>query len=186
MTNPYSLETERLIIRPFMLEDAEDLYAYLSRPKVMRYLYSEPRSLEEAQAIALDRSQRVTLEQADSITLACVLRSEGRVIGDVTLMWRSKDHLQGELGFVFNPDYQGSGLATEAALAILRLGFESYHMHRIIGRCDARNEPSVRLLTRLGMRCEAHLIEEEIFKGEWSSTCIFAMLDHEWRDRDPR
>jgi len=125
----YPLETERLIIRPFRPSDGADLYAYHSRPEVVQYLYAEPRSFDKAEAIAVDRSQRLTLDEADSITLACLLRNENKLIGDVTLMWVRREHLQGELGFVFNPDYQGRGLATEAALAILRLDFEMYQMH---------------------------------------------------------
>ncbi len=63
---------------------------------------------------------------------------------------------------------------------LLSLGFEEMKLHRIVGRCDARNTASARLLERLGMRREAHLVQNEWVKGEWTDELIFAMLDGEW------
>ncbi len=66
---------------------------------------------------------------------------------------------------------------------MLRLGFDDLGLHRIIGRCDARNTASARLMERLGMRREAHFRENEWFKGEWGDELIYAMLDREWSER---
>ena len=54
-------------------------------------------------------------------------------------------------------------------------------MHRVIGRVEPRNVASARVLEKLGMRREAHLIENEFVKGEWQSELVYAMLDREWR-----
>ena len=54
-------------------------------------------------------------------------------------------------------------------------------LDRIIGRCDPRDEPSWRLLERLGMRREAHFVQKEIFKGEWGDELVYAVLADEWR-----
>jgi RimJ/RimL family protein N-acetyltransferase len=59
----------------------------------------------------------------------------------------------------------------------------SFTFHRIIGRCDARNNTSARLMERLGMRQEAHFHENEIFKGEWSDEYVYALLAGEWSAR---
>ena len=59
--------------------------------------------------------------------------------------------------------------------------FAELGLHRIIGRSDARNGPSLRLMERLGMRREAHLVENEFFKGEWSDEIDYAILAREWR-----
>jgi len=84
---------------------------------------------------------------------------------------------------VFDPALGGRGYATEAANAMLRLGFEELGLHRIVARIDERNAPSVRLARRLGMRQEARLVENEFFKGEWSTELDFAMLADEWYAR---
>ena len=71
----------------------------------------------------------------------------------------------------------------EALGALLRLGFEGLGLHRIIARIDERNEPSIRMVRRLGMRLEARLVENEWFKGEWTTELDFAMLAGEWQAR---
>jgi RimJ/RimL family protein N-acetyltransferase len=180
----YPLETARLTLRPFVPGDLDDLFAIQSRPDVARFLYWDARDREQVRR-ALDRKtgQSVLAEEGQGLTLAVVWHEVGAVVGEVNLQWLSREHRQGEVGFVFHPAYQGRGLATEAAEVMLRLGFAGLGLHRIIGRCDARNLPSARLLERLGMRREAHFVHNELFKGEWGDEFVYALLDHEWRDR---
>jgi RimJ/RimL family protein N-acetyltransferase len=56
-------------------------------------------------------------------------------------------------------------------------------LHRLVARMDARNGPSARLASRLGMRREAHHRSSEMIKGEWVDLVVYALLDHEWRSR---
>jgi RimJ/RimL family protein N-acetyltransferase len=112
--------------------------------------------------------------------LAADLRATGEMVGHFSLFFASREHLQGEVGFVMHPDHHGHGYATEGARLMLRLGFEDLGLHRIVGRCDARNTSSARLMERLGMRREAHLLENEFVKGEWTDELVYAMLDREW------
>jgi len=180
----YPIQTVRLHLRPFQGSDLDDLYAYHSRPEVTRFLYWNARNREETQ-LDLQRKQADTSLTAEGayLSLAVVLPESAKLIGQVSLAWRSQQHQQGEIGFVFNPDYGGQGYATEAAQAILALGFAKLQLHRIYGRCDARNVASYKLMERLGMRREAHLIHHEIFKGEWGDEFVYAMLQVEWRAR---
>jgi RimJ/RimL family protein N-acetyltransferase len=178
----YPIETPRLVLRPFTAADLDDVHAYHSRPDVARYLYWEPRDRAQTAEVLAQRATRSTLDEAGTgMVLAVVWREVGRVVGEVNLEWLSREHRQGEIGFVFNPDYHGRGLATEAARVMLGLAFDGLGLHRVIGRCDARNGPSARLMERLGMRREAHFVHSEIFKGEWGDELHYAMLDHEWR-----
>jgi RimJ/RimL family protein N-acetyltransferase len=99
------------------------------------------------------------------------------------LFYRSAEHRTAEVGFVFHPDHHGRGYATEAATELLRLAFDQAELHRVYPRCDARNGASAAVLRRLGMRQEAHLVENELFKGEWSDELVFALLRREWLAR---
>ena len=90
---------------------------------------------------------------------------------------------QGEIGFIFHPDHQGHGYATEAARALLAHAFDAYGLHRVYGRLEPRNVASARVLEKLGMRREALLIENEWVKGEWQSEAIYALLAREWAER---
>ncbi|MCW2947645.1 MAG: GCN5-related N-acetyltransferase, partial [Actinoallomurus sp.] len=94
-------------------------------------------------------------------------------------------HRQGEVGYIFHPDHGGRGYATEAAEVVLRLGFEELGLHRIVGRLDGRNTASARVLERLGLRREAHFVQNELVKGEWTDEVVYAMLADEWRARRP-
>jgi len=180
----YPLVTERLELRPLRLDDLDDLLVYHSRPDVTRYLYWEPRDRPRMLEALRQRMRMSSLSrEGDRLVLGAALRATGTVVGEVNLGWLSEQHRQGEIGFVFNPAYHGRGLAGEAARVMLRLGFAGLGLHRIIGRCDARNGPSARLMERLGMRREGHLVHSEFFKGEWGDEFVYAMLDHEWRVR---
>jgi RimJ/RimL family protein N-acetyltransferase len=180
----YPVETARLVLRPFSEGDLEALFAFHSLPEVARFLYWEARDREQVRAVLEAKLGQTALEdEGQVLALAVVWREVGTVVGEVSLQWLSRVHRQGEVGFVFHPGYQGRGLATEAAGAMLRLGFEGLGLHRVIGRCDARNLPSARLMERLGMRQEAHFVHSEWFKGRWGDELVYAMLEEEWRAR---
>ena len=184
---PVELPTERLLLRPFTPADLDRLADLQSRPEVSRFLYWEPRSREES-AAALDRYMTEDhLEQDDdSLALAVVRREDSRLLGNASVWLRSVKHRQVEIGYVFHPDAGGQGYATEAARALVDFAFADLNAHRVFARTDARNIASAALLTRLGMRQEAHFREAEIFKGAWGDELVFAVLDREWpRAADP-
>jgi RimJ/RimL family protein N-acetyltransferase len=176
------IHTARLTLRPFGPGDLDDLYDYQSRPDVARYLHWEARDRAQVREALEQQCREVVLDkEGDWLTYAVALPETGKVIGEVGLKWLSAEHRQGEIGFVFNPDYQGRGLATEAAEAMLGVGFDDLSLHRIIASCMAQNTSSARLMERLGMRREAHLIHSEIIKGRWADELVYAILDYERR-----
>ena len=181
----YPLETERLLLRPLdPIGDVEAVHGYQSLPEVCRYVPFEPRSRAEI-AERLSNPERVRwalTEPGQALDLAIVLKDSGELIGDTLLFWH--DATNGEIGYVVHPAYQGHGYATEAARAMLALAFDPAHgleLHRVTARIDQRNPASAAVLTKLGMRQEAVLVENEWFKGEWSTEIDFAILDREWR-----
>jgi RimJ/RimL family protein N-acetyltransferase len=178
----HPMQTSRLTLRPFTPGDFADLYAYQSRPDVARYLHWEPRdSAQVRQALAEQCAETALRAEGDWLTFAVVWRAAGKVVGEAGLKLISREHRQGEIGFVFNPDYHGRGLATEAAEALLTLGFGTIGWHRIIGSCDPRNRPSARLMERIGMRREAHFVHNRMVKGQWADELVYAILDREWQ-----
>ena len=175
------LRTERLLLRPFRKEDLDRLADWQSRPEVARFLYWEPRSREEAEAALAKRFGEANLERDDDVlALAVERREDGLLLGDTSIWLRSVEHRQVEIGYVFHPDAGGHGYATEAARALIDFAFKHLNAHRVFARTDARNSASAALLTRLGMRQEAHFREAEIFKGSWGDELLFAVLDRDW------
>jgi RimJ/RimL family protein N-acetyltransferase len=78
------------------------------------------------------------------------------------------------------PAPPGEGFATEAAGALIAWAFGSAGLHRAFGRTEARDAASARVLEKLGMRLEAHFVENEWVKGEWQSELVYAVFDREW------
>jgi RimJ/RimL family protein N-acetyltransferase len=174
------------LLRPYTIDDLDDVYDLQSRPEVTRYLLFDVRDRDQARTSLRERIEAGRADHQGGrllLALAVVLPAAGRVIGDVVLFRERPEHPAGEIGYILHPDHGGRGYATEAARAMLRIGFEEYGLHRIIGRLDARNEPSARVLERLGMRREAHFVENEFIKGEWTDELVYAMLEDEWRSR---
>ena len=180
----FPLRTERLELRPFLDDDFDVLYAMQSHLEVTRYLYWGPRSPDQVREM-LERIKPMTAfdDSGDAIRLAAVVIETGAVVGDISLRRTSQEYGQGEIGFVVHPDHQGRGYATEASAAVLDLGFGELGLHRIVGRADAKNLASARVMERLGMRREALLRENEFIKGEWSDEVVYAILADEWRGR---
>ncbi len=87
------------------------------------------------------------------------------------------------IGYVYNPEFWGQGYATEAAGAVLNLGFRHLNLHRIVGVCDPNNPGSARVLEKCGMRREGHMIEDRLIKGHWTDSVLYAMLQSEWKER---
>ena len=185
-TPAYPIETARLHLRPVRPLDFEDLYAYHRDPDALRYMYWEARTVDETRAIIEKRQSQTAWEkEGEALVMAAALKDTDRVIGELFLIWRSEANRQGELGFVFHPAYHGHGYAAEASRAVLTLGFTDCDLHRIYGRCDPRNLASCKLLERLGMRLEAHFVQNERYKGEWSDQRVYALLQEEWRRSHP-
>ncbi len=183
-TPDYPIKTDRLLLRPFAETDLDALHAYHQLPEVARYLMWPPRTREETAKSLRYRIEHPTLtEEGDVLVLAVEHQETGDLLGEVNLGWQSAANRMAEFGFVFDPRHHGRGYAREAATEMLRLGFEQLGLHRIIGRADARNTASTGLMSRLGLRKEAHFVRNELVKGEWADEVVYAMLAEEWAAR---
>jgi RimJ/RimL family protein N-acetyltransferase len=177
----YPMETGRLKLRPFNRGDVDAVFAYRSLPEVARYLFDDPLSHEEcAEAVRLRAGQIAFTAEGDKILLAVERKQDGRLIGEVSLIWRSIADEQAEIGYILHPEAQGLGFATEAARALLAFAFGQVRLHRVYARCDARNAASAQVMRRLGMRQEAHMHEHAFVKGRWDEELIFALIDRDW------
>jgi RimJ/RimL family protein N-acetyltransferase len=174
-------ETSRLILRTFKKEDLAALTDLYSREDVNRYLYWEPMRKEQVRKVLTSRLERPReIIDKNVLPVAVVLRTEKRLIGDFVLRWTANEHRQGEIGGSLHPDVHGRGLAAEVYGELVRIGFIDYDLHRITARCDARNAASIRSLEKAGLRQEAHLIENEFVKGEWTDEVILALRREVW------
>src|SRR3954452_19927504 len=150
-----------------------------SDAEVARYLYQGPLSPAESRDLLTRKIAGSSwTAEGDWLSVAAVQRESGLTVGDVALCWVSERDRTAEIGFMFDPRHQGKGYATEAARAMLGWAFDA-GFHRVVGRAEARNAASARVLEKLGLRLEAHFVENEWVKGEWQSELAFAILERE-------
>jgi RimJ/RimL family protein N-acetyltransferase len=177
----WPVETSRLTLRPFVDSDFAAMHAMRSDAEVARYLYGEPLSADETRSLlALKMAAPSWGREGDWLSVAAVERASGVTVGDVSLRWVSERDRTAEIGFTFDPQHQGKGFATEGARTLVDWVFTSAGFHRVIGRTVARNSASARVLEKLGMRLEAHFVENEWVKGEWQSELVYSILEREW------
>lgn len=183
--------TERLVLRLMTSADVDDVHAYQSREDVARYQLFEPRARDEVAAKVDELAAATTLARdGDFLQLALELPdstgARGRVIGDSFFHLASVENSRAEIGWTLHPDFMGQGYASEAAAAVLAMAFERLRLHRVYAELDPRNDASIRLCRRLGMRAEAYFVADMWFKGGWADTGLYAILDTEWRARTGR
>jgi RimJ/RimL family protein N-acetyltransferase len=162
-------------------EDFEALHAMRSDAEVARYLYEEPFSPAQTRDLLTRKVAGTSwANEGDWLSAAVVERESGITVGDVGMCWVSERDKTAEIGFIFDPRRQGKGFATESARALVDWAFGAARLRRVVGRTEARNTASSRVLEKLGMRLEAHFVENEWVKDEWQSELVYAILDREW------
>ena len=175
-----TLETERLLLRPFTLEDAEGLYAYASHPEVGPPAGWHPhRSVEESRQVI-----ETIFLPAD--TLAVVDRASGRLIGSAGFVGKHRKELglpSEEVGYALARDRWGEGLIPEAVEAILRCSFEELGYQAIWAAYYDGNRKSKRVMQKCGMTYRLSRVEAVEQLGETRLARYFAITRREWAGR---
>ena len=185
IAHPYEVEpeirTERLLLRPLALDDLDVFFDYRSREDVVRYAMMPVQTREQSAAsLAKWMVQTRLVNEGDMIVLAVERIEKPGLIGEMSIRIKSVPNQTAELGWILHPHFHGHGYATESAKALLPICFERMRLHRVMAEIDPCNGPSDRVCQRLGMRKEAHFLEDVWERGEWAGTVIYGMLEREW------
>lgn len=174
------IRTQRLVLRRFDGRDLDAFHAYHSMPDTARFLPGPAKTYTQSMERVGRYANFVFEKEGDWVALAIEAADEPGLQGEIVLKWLP-GRGQGEVGWTLAPGARGKGYGTEAAQAVLRLGFEDLGMHRIEARLDELNAASASLCTRLGMRLEARHIDKWHYKGQWATELVYAVLADEWR-----
>lgn len=182
------IETKRLILRPFLVQDAKDVFEYLKEPEVNCFACMKLNTLEQAQAAATKRAEE------PEYYFAIVLKENGKVIGEIEAHPESSAPDQTNTVFdtfspcwMLNRNYQGKGYAYEAAHAFFDYLFQQKGARRIYAYTEDYNLSSQRLCEKLGMRREGMFIEFVSFIDApdgtpiYENTISYAILKKEWK-----
>jgi RimJ/RimL family protein N-acetyltransferase len=177
--------TARLVLRPMRADDLAAFVAYRRDPAVARY-QSWDVSFDRAEAERFLAGQRRTAfgTPGEWVQLAIAGRDGGPLLGDCACCVSAEQPRTAEVGVTLARASQGRGVAAEALAALLGSLFAAHGMHRVLAQADDRNVAAHRLLERLGLRCEARLVEADWSKGEWTTLRVYAILAREWRERE--
>ena len=182
------IETERLILRPFALSDAADVYEYLKEPAVNCFASMKLNSLDEA---AEEMKNRVG---ETDYYFAIVLKENGKVIGEIDAYPEAGEPRADDSDpmdtfspcWMLNLNYTGKGYAYEAAHAFFDYLFNEKGARRIYAYTEDYNTASQRLCERLGMRREGLFLEFISFVNNpdgtprYENTYQYAILKKEW------
>ncbi len=166
-------ETDRLILRRYKEEDLQDLFEYLSNPKVVEFEPYKPMTMEKVQD---NLKWRISTDEM----IAVELKAINKMIGNIYLGKSNFDSL--EIGFVFNEHYWKKGYAKESCEKLIEVAFQK-GIHRIFANCDPDNQNSWGLLESMGFTKEAYLKKNVYFWRDinnqpiWKDTFIYSKLN---------
>ncbi len=177
---PEQLETERLILRPPALADAERLLAAVtaSYPELHQWMEwaKAPYGLDEAQAFCAAAARQAQEERSYPVLLT--RKPSGRIVGASGFESVDWSVPKFGIGYWVRTDCVGLGYASEATRALTRLAFETLDAKRVQITMDDRNTRSWAVAERLGLEWEATLkAHARDNAGELRTTRIYAMFD---------
>lgn len=153
------LQSARLILRPLAQTDVSMLHRFWTEPEVRRYLWGDQIIAESTVREIVERSERYFQATGSGFFAIEYKEQAGDLVGFCGHR-QFEDGESVELLYGITPEHWGEGLVTEAAREVLRHGFASCGFETIIAATDTPNQPSVRVMQRLGMifdkRCQFH------------------------------
>ena len=160
------ITTDRLYVRVWCEEDAEDFFRVMSQPAVHTYTQEAPWDLEKAQGtIRYCIRHRLGVEPG-YFNNPLFLKETNEFLGRVGLNPFDSEKRIPEIEWTLAPAFWGKGYATEIGRAILRYAFEEAGFEGITGFAMPENKASCRVMEKIGMQGP----QEKLFRGAmWSS-----------------
>lgn len=176
--HPATLSTSRLRLRPVEMRDLTAMFSIKSDPEVTERYGNEPHgSVEQTRNWII---QVLDNRKKAASILWVISTDEADAIGSVCFWNFSSDFRTAELGYELNRSHWGQRIMSEALPAVVKYGFEVMDLHRIEADPLVTNEPSKKLLLKLGFKPEGTLRERVFFRGKFYDQLCFGLLKNEW------
>lgn len=169
------IKSKRLWVRDFERSDWEAVHTYTSDAHVMKYMPEGVLSEEETKSFVLKNVE----EHAEKFPVIRI--EDDMLIGHIVFHKYFGEHTY-EIGWVFNPDYQQKGYATEAAGAVLEYAFNHLNLHRVVATCQPENTSSYRVMEKIGMRREGFFKQCIPHGADWWDEYCYAILEKEFKE----
>jgi RimJ/RimL family protein N-acetyltransferase len=187
--SPNHRTTSRLVLRPFRRRDADALAEAItvSLSDLVQWLPWAHRNYGKGDAIAFIRESMIAWKEGRAFDFSIRgTEDERRHLGNISIWPTSRGgRTVGEIGYWVRSDETGRGICTQAAIRVLRIGFEEIGFHKIVLRIAVGNHGSERVATKLGATQEGLLREELRIGGIWTDHTLWSILDREYQAMVP-
>ncbi len=183
LSNQPTLTTDRLTLRPFVLDDAWDVERLAGMREIAETTLNIPHPYPVGAATRWIESHPRAWAAGTGATFAIIETVTGKLAGTVSLMLIHREHRRAELGYWIAVDRWNKGFATEASQSILDFGFRTLGLHRIESRHFLRNPASGRVMQKLGMQQEGVERDWAMKWGRHETLARYAILEPEWQAR---
>ncbi|CCV63901.1 predicted acetyltransferase [Alteracholeplasma palmae J233] len=144
------IHTKRLTLRPYRLEDTNDVHQYASDKEVVKYMLFGPNSYEETKEFVQKVITTYSIQRPLK-NFEYAIEMNQKVIGGVSA-YVDCEHKKAEMGWILNQAYHRKGIMTEAALALKEYLIAKFDLTKIFATCDSRNIASEKIMLNLGMK----------------------------------
>jgi [ribosomal protein S5]-alanine N-acetyltransferase len=176
-----TLESDRLILRDFTLNDWNEVFIYQSNPQYLKYYPCATRNEQEViNLVNLFITWQHEIPR-NKFQLAIILKNENKLIGNCGIRKNNTTATQADMGCELNPHYWGQGIAREAIIMLLNYSFKQLKLHRIWATTKEENLAAISLVKKLNFKYEGKLREDEWLHDHWSNSLVYAILESEWR-----
>lgn len=175
-----TLETSRLILRPFTPADASDVQRLAGAKEVAATMLRLPHPYEDGMAEQWISTHQESFDRGQTVDLAITLRDGGTLVGCVGLILNMQ-HKRGELGYWVGVPYWGKGYCTEAVEAMVRYAFEVLCLNRVYAWHMVRNPASGRVMQKVGMKPEGVQRQQILKLGRFEDVASYGLLRSEYR-----
>lgn len=175
------LETDRLVLRQFTLEDADDIFSYSRMEEVsFNTGFPQSKSVENTYEYLNHFYFNSYENKKIPVGYGIVFKDSHKVIGSIGFNNRHGDDIF-EMSYVLHFDYWGRGIVPEAGAAMLEVGFDILNLHKIELKCFEYNERSRRVAEKLGFKLEGMLRDRLDARGDRCNLCVYGLLKSEWK-----
>lgn len=175
------LETKRLLLKPYTMTMADDVYKVINNPYIADTMIMIPHPYPKESVNNWIRYLISSFESGTALEYAVFLKGdEPTYIGNAGFVTVSQKHQSAEMGYFIDEAYAGQGYATEACEKLTHNGFHELQLNRIYARCMVRNIASQRVLQKIGMRHEGRFLQEFKKDDQFEDIDYFAILKQEY------
>ena len=175
------IETKRLILKPYTMTMAEDVYKVINNPYIADTMIMIPYPYPRESVNNWIRYLISSFESGTALEYAVFLKGmEPTYIGNAGFVTVSQKHQSAEIGYFIDKEYANQEFATEACEKLLHVGFHKLQLNRIYARCMARNIASQKVLKKIGMRHEGRFLQEFKKNNQFEDIDYFAILKQEY------